>query len=226
MDTSVFSLEHFNVLEDEQYYYVFRALNRADHNDVVSGKTVSAGKIARIRTDRERWVEDNDSSRYSEDSEISLEEVWNHIKMHYSKETNCISLSSNANVSLDYGNGYYDEYADLSHDDKDSILDAYDVVMDELDTENADLESFVDYAKAYGILSDESLPEEEDVYDFVTRRAIHRYEDDYAKELEEMTQVYYVRGIEEGDIHWADTSQAYSSSDLVRDGHIIHGHKL
>lgn len=111
MDTSVFSLEHFNVLEDEQYYYVFRALNRADHNDVISGKTISSGKIARIRTDRERWVEDNDSSRYSEDSEISLEEVWNHIKMHYSKETNCISLSSNANVSLDYGNGYFDEYA-------------------------------------------------------------------------------------------------------------------
>ena len=98
--------------------------------------------------------------------------------------------------------------------------------MDELDTENDFLVSFVDYAKSYGILSDESLPEDEDVYDFVTRRAIHRYEDNYARELEDVTQVYYVRGIEEGDVHWADTSQAYSSSDLVRDGHIIRGHKL
>ena len=69
------------------------------------------GNIGRIRTDRERFEDENGTALYSEDSEISLEEVWNHIKMKYSKETNCISLSTNSNVSLDYGASYFDEYA-------------------------------------------------------------------------------------------------------------------
>ena len=29
------------------------------------------------------------------------------LKMHYRKDTNCISLSSNGNVSICYGRGYY-----------------------------------------------------------------------------------------------------------------------
>ena len=36
--------------------------------------------------------------RWNAESTVTLEEMYNHIKMHYSLETNCISLSSNANV--------------------------------------------------------------------------------------------------------------------------------
>ena len=34
--------------------------------------------------------------------DVTLEEVYDHIKIKHSRETNCISLSSNANVILDY----------------------------------------------------------------------------------------------------------------------------
>lgn len=108
----MFELDKFNVIEDDNFYYAFRALNRADHNDMISGITLDeTGNIGRIRTDRERFEDENGTALYSEGSEISLEEVWNHIKMKYSKETNCISLSTNSNVSLDYGASYFDEYA-------------------------------------------------------------------------------------------------------------------
>ena len=36
--------------------------------------------------------------------------MYNHIKMHYSLETNCISLSSNANVARTYGETFSDKY--------------------------------------------------------------------------------------------------------------------
>ena len=106
MIEELFSLKNFNVVEDDNYYYVFRALNRADHNDIKNHLTDGV-----IRTDRERYEEEHGEAKYNKDSEISLEEIWDHIKMRYLKETNCISLSTNANVSLDYGSCYFDEYA-------------------------------------------------------------------------------------------------------------------
>ena len=36
--------------------------------------------------------------------------MYNHIKMHYSLQTNCISLSSNANVARTYGEAFSDKY--------------------------------------------------------------------------------------------------------------------
>ena len=82
----MFELDKFNVIEDDNFYYAFRALNRADHNDMISGITLDeTGNIGRIRTDRERFEDENGTALYSEGSEISLEEVWNHIKMKYSK---------------------------------------------------------------------------------------------------------------------------------------------
>ena len=106
---NLFDIENFNIIQDEENYYFFRALNMADNNDVEQGITVSEdGKIERIRTDRERYEGD---TKYTEDSKVSLEEMYDHIKMHYRKDTNCISLTSNSNIAITYGRGYYkDKY--------------------------------------------------------------------------------------------------------------------
>ena len=105
----MFDIEKFNIISDEENYYFFRALNMSDNRDIEEKITVSEdGKIERIRTDRERY---EGEPKYSEDTTITLEEVYDHIKMHYRKDTNCISLTSNANIAVDYGRGSYkDKY--------------------------------------------------------------------------------------------------------------------
>ena len=106
----IFDIEKFNIIEDEENYYFFRALNMADNKDIENGTVLDEkGNIARIRTDREIYKEnaENGEPKYSKDAQISLEQVYDHIKMHYRKDTNCISLSSNGNVSICYGRGYY-----------------------------------------------------------------------------------------------------------------------
>ena len=40
---------------------------------------------------------------------LTLEEMVNHVKTHYDKDTNCISLSSDANVCLTYGRSDYED---------------------------------------------------------------------------------------------------------------------
>src|SRR5699024_8531998 len=107
---SLFDIDKFNIIEDEENYYFFRALNMADNQDLEAGVTLdNVGNIEKIRTDRERYEEnaENELPKYSKDAEISLEQVYDHIKMHYRKDTNCISLSSNSNVSITYGRGFY-----------------------------------------------------------------------------------------------------------------------
>lgn len=135
MTSEQFSLKKFNVLEDNEYYYVFRALNRGDHQDIQNGITSKDGTVERIRTDRERYLEQESTAKYHEDDTISLEEVWDHIKMRYSHETNCISLSTNANVSLDYGNHYFDEYAivKIPKDQASSFYPAGEYMLSEID---------------------------------------------------------------------------------------------
>ena len=105
----MFDIEKFNIISDEENYYFFRALNMSDNRDIEEKITVSEdGRIERIRTDRERY---EGEPKYSEDTTITLEEVYDHIKMHYRKDTNCISLTSNANIAVDYGRGSYkDKY--------------------------------------------------------------------------------------------------------------------
>ena len=109
MDFDIFDINKFNIIQDEENYYFFRALNMADNADIEQRTTTSTdGKIERIRTDRERFDGD---AKYTEASEISLEEIYDHIKMHYRKDTNCISLTSNANIAVNYGRGSYkDKY--------------------------------------------------------------------------------------------------------------------
>ena len=107
---NVFDIDNFNIIEDEDNYYFFRALNMADNQDLETGTILdNTGNVERIRTDRERYEEnaENGEPKYSKNDEISLEQVYDHIKMHYRKDTNCISLSSNGNVSISYGRGFY-----------------------------------------------------------------------------------------------------------------------
>lgn len=109
----LFDLKNFNVIEDDEYYYFFRALNMGDNKDIEEGLIVdSLGNVERIRTDRQRYIENSvDDTKYGKYDKISLEEVYDHIKINHRKDTNCISLSSNANVSIMYGRGnYYDKY--------------------------------------------------------------------------------------------------------------------
>ena len=107
---SLFNIDNFNIIEDEENYYFFRALNMTDNKDLEEGKILDdAGDIVKIRTDRERYEEnpENEAPKYSKDAEISLEQAYDHIKENYRKDTNCISLSSNCNVSILYGRGSY-----------------------------------------------------------------------------------------------------------------------
>ena len=105
MEEELLDINKFNIIQDEENYYFFRALNMADNADIEKGTTLSAeGKIERIRTDRERYEE---RPKYTDSSELSLEEIYDHIKMHYRKDTNCISLTSNANIAINYGRGSY-----------------------------------------------------------------------------------------------------------------------
>ena len=109
MEYNLFDINKFNIIQDEENYYFFRALNMADNNDIEQGITASEnGKIKRIRTDRERF---EGKTKYSKDSKISLEELYDHIKMHQRKDTNCISLTTNSNVAVNYGrSSYKDRY--------------------------------------------------------------------------------------------------------------------
>ena len=110
----LFNIENYNLIQDDQYYYLFRALNNGDHNDAVAGITRDEnGVLTKIRTDRARYVEnpENSEPQYEENAPLSLLQVIDHIKRGHRIDTNCISLSSNCNVSVIYGNkNYNDEY--------------------------------------------------------------------------------------------------------------------
>ena len=107
----IFDIEKFNVISDEENYYFFRALEPGDIEDIEKGIIKDGDNYIRIRTDRERWQETHqEESRWNENSKVTLEEMFNHIKMHYSLQTNCISLSSNANVARTYGEEFSEKY--------------------------------------------------------------------------------------------------------------------
>ena len=108
----MFDIEKFNIISDEENYYFFRSLEPGDIKDLEEGNIKDEnGKYIRLRTDRERWEETHSiNPRWNAESTVTLEEMYNHIKMHYSLETNCISLSSNANVARTYGETFSDKY--------------------------------------------------------------------------------------------------------------------
>lgn len=107
----IFNIEKFNLISDEENYYFFRALEPGDIEDLKKGIIKYGENYKKIRTDRERWQETHqEKPRWNEKNNITLEEIYNHIKMHYSLQTNCISLTSNANVARTYGETLGDKY--------------------------------------------------------------------------------------------------------------------
>ena len=105
MNNGFFSINNFSIIEDDENYYFFRSLEPYDINNGKESKlaSISNGNIS-LRTNRERYNETHDiPSRYSDSESISLDEVYSHIKKNFYPGTNCISFSSNCNVSLDYG---------------------------------------------------------------------------------------------------------------------------
>ncbi len=96
-----------NYYQDTNYYYFFRALNKRDMAGIRDKSILDeAGHIRKIVTDSTFY---NHKDRYNEESELTLEEMVNHVKTHYDKDTNCISLSSDANVCLTYGRSDYED---------------------------------------------------------------------------------------------------------------------
>ena len=167
---SVFDIANFNVIEDEENYYFFRALNMTDNEDLEQGIILdSSGNFERIRTDRERYEEDPEKGipKYNKDSKISLEQVYDHIKMHYRKDTNCISLSSNANVSISYGRGFYkDKYVMVKVPKSEignKVINAGQYMLDEI---NKRVEEYISSlspdSKLFGALKDIDNSQTED----------------------------------------------------------------
>ena len=96
-----------NCYQDDNYYYFFRALNKRDMAGIRDKSILDdAGHISKIITDSKFY---NHTDRYNEESSLTLEEMINHVKTHYDKDTNCISLSSDANVCLTYGRSDYED---------------------------------------------------------------------------------------------------------------------
>ena len=117
----MFDINDFNVIQDENYYYVFRSLEAGDISDINTGITNV------MRTDRERYKL---NARYNEDSNISLNEMHDHIKIHYRKDTNCISFTTNAGIAIMYGRDK-ETYKDNKEYDKarERILEKFKVAI-------------------------------------------------------------------------------------------------
>ena len=120
---NLFNIENFNIYSDDENYYFFRSLEEVDVESIKNKSILDeSGKIKRLITDREFYGE----ITFTKDSDISLEEITEHIKKNYNKHTNCISFSSNANVALDYGRSTYnDNYIVLKVPKKDFEKDTF-----------------------------------------------------------------------------------------------------
>ena len=106
MIDEVFDISNFNIFSDDENYYFFRTLEDVDIESI-KNKTITDenGNINRIITDREFYGE----TIFKKEDDLSLEQMVEHIKMHYNQHTNCISFSSNTNVILDYGRNVFND---------------------------------------------------------------------------------------------------------------------
>ena len=145
----MFDIEKFNVISDEENYYFLRSLAPGDIEDLEKNIIKDGEKYKRLRTDRERWEEKNkEEPRWNADSTVTLEEMFNNIKMHYSLQTNCISLSSNANVARTYGETFSDKYVMIKVPKKEmgeKVFHAGQYMLDEI-------EKKVEYGSANSIV--------------------------------------------------------------------------
>ena len=121
-----------NILFDGKHYYLIRSLNDGNMQDLRQG-------IQDIRTDAQRYREKNGEwGKYNDQSVCSLEEVFDHIKMKYRKDTNCTSLTRNANVALTYhvNNSRY-VLVRVEPDEQDKYFDAGDYMLGEIEAQIA-----------------------------------------------------------------------------------------
>ena len=190
IEKGIFNIDNFNVLSDRDYYYFFRALCMDDLSDIQKGDTTdSKGKIIRIKADRERYKK---TPVYSEEDSISLKEVFDHIKMRYRRDTNCISLSSNANVSLMYGRAEYsDKYIVTKVAKKDlgsRVFNAGEYMIDEISKviDSYLLENKVDEITKYYLAAIENARSEEKLNEIMTT---------YKRELEIVKEEVFEKGI-------------------------------
>lgn len=189
MNYDIFDIESFNVISDENNYYFFRALNLGDIHDIENNITTTEnGVIDRIRTDRDRYEKE---SKYTEESTLTLEEIFDHIKMHHRKDTNCISLTSNANVAAMYGRGYYkDKYVMVKIPKRDIgkyVVNAGSYILEEIEKriENMLLnDELDDLSKYYVSLIDNSRSQQE-LDNILDRIKKHKEKlDDFEKGIE------------------------------------------
>ena len=69
-----------NCYQDTNYYYFFRALNKRDMAGIKDKSILDeAGHINKIITDSKFY---DHTDRYNESSELTLEEMINHVKTH------------------------------------------------------------------------------------------------------------------------------------------------
>ena len=132
MEKDIFGINQFNVIQDEKNYYLFRALNIDDQREIEEGINSENGKIQKVFTNKQRYSQ---NTRYANSTGISLKEVWDHTKsVNFYRGTNCISLSSNANVSIDYGSKYGHKYimVKVPKDGNTSIYNAGQYMLSEL----------------------------------------------------------------------------------------------
>ena len=107
----IFDIEKFNIISDSENYYFFRSLEPGDIEDLEKGIIKDGENYIRLRTDRERWNETHErQAKYTRESTLTLDELYSHIRNQYSLETNCISLTSNANVARMYGEQFSQNY--------------------------------------------------------------------------------------------------------------------
>lgn len=95
----IFDISKFNIIQDDDNYYFFRTINKDElsenENSVSGAQTTSKLETGLIKHGK--------VSKYTLEDQISLEEVHDHVKWGHRKDTNCISLSTNSNISLTYG---------------------------------------------------------------------------------------------------------------------------
>ncbi len=135
MLSKIFDINKFKPLKLDDKYYLIRALNIKDSNDIKEKITISNNEIVKIRTDRERYI---GQTKYHENSHLTLEEVCDHIKENHRLDTNCISLSINPNVSALYGRKFYnDKYVliQVSYDDiaENKVINAGLFILEEVE---------------------------------------------------------------------------------------------
>ena len=116
-NTSFFEPGNFNIIEDDENFYIFRALNDDNATDL------DDPDIDVIRSKRHIAEDNGTVTKYNRESKISLEEVYNAVRVaRTGKNNNCVSFSSNSNVTLDYASERYAMYAIPKKGDESSLV--------------------------------------------------------------------------------------------------------